>query len=160
MAQHHHRPTESGQARAATGLHDAAVTLGHAGGKSGGPARAEALSQEERTQIATQGGRARGRQERQTTAKGQRVRKGAEPVQRGGPPYQGALGGPQAITGPPRGPNPPLIGQTRPGEAVGPASASSRRVPASTSAPIGPGGLAGFDQATAAMGHRAGKRIG
>jgi len=36
-----------------------AVALGHRGGLTGGPARAAALTQERRTQIARMGGRAR-----------------------------------------------------------------------------------------------------
>jgi len=40
-------------------LSEAARTLGKAGGQTGGPARAKALSQAERTTIARKGGKAR-----------------------------------------------------------------------------------------------------
>lgn len=46
------------------GLHSAAVRLGHAGGLRGGPARAAALSPNERTKIARMGGEARASQQK------------------------------------------------------------------------------------------------
>jgi hypothetical protein len=45
--------------KAQTIRHGAAVILGKAGGKAGGPARAAALSPRERSKIASQGGKAR-----------------------------------------------------------------------------------------------------
>ena len=42
-------------------LHDAAVSLGRAGGKKGGPARASQLSPGERSAIARKGGKSGGR---------------------------------------------------------------------------------------------------
>lgn len=41
--------------------HRAAVTLGHYGGRKGGPARARKLSKSRRKAIARKGGKARGR---------------------------------------------------------------------------------------------------
>lgn len=40
-------------------LTEAAKTLGHAGGLSGGPARAKVLTAEERSKIAQEGGKAK-----------------------------------------------------------------------------------------------------
>lgn len=40
-------------------VHDAAAKLGHLGGLKGGPARAAKLTDEERSKIASEGGKAR-----------------------------------------------------------------------------------------------------
>lgn len=40
-------------------IHDAAKKLGHLGGEKGGPARAKALTEQERSEIAREGGKAR-----------------------------------------------------------------------------------------------------
>lgn len=97
MATRKHKPTESGQAKHATSLHEAAVTLGHAGGKVGGPARAVKLTEAERHRIAKMGGQARGRQEGHTAGKGQSTvaKKAASPSGQAtrANPVQPAVGG-------------------------------------------------------------------
>jgi hypothetical protein len=100
-------------------VHEAAVTLGSAGGKVGGPARAHKLSKAELHESAVKAGQARGRQEGHTAQKGQstvsgHAKKSAnEPLHPQGPP-NGQYGGRQPIVGPPRGQNPPLVDQETP----------------------------------------------
>ena len=102
-------------------VHEAAVTLGSAGGKVGGPARARKLSKAELHASAVKAGQARGRQHGHTGQKGQstvtaHAKKAAEynePLHPQGPP-NGQYGGRQPIVGPPRGQNPPLVDQETP----------------------------------------------
>lgn len=51
----------SSSTKNSTGVHQAAVELGKIGGKKGGPARAIALSPQRRSEIASEGGKARSR---------------------------------------------------------------------------------------------------
>jgi len=55
--------------KTSTDLTEAAKKLGHAGGVKGGPARAKALTAEEREAIARMGGKARAAKAKMTKAK-------------------------------------------------------------------------------------------
>jgi len=59
---HEQEPSEllsEGSSKPKKKLHKAAATLGHYGGKKGGPARARKLSAKRRSDIASQGAKAR-----------------------------------------------------------------------------------------------------
>lgn len=162
MSQHHSEST-----------HEAAVILGGAGGKVGGPARAKKLSQAERTRIARMGGQASGRKFGKTGKSGQVTKKSAnEPLHPQGPPgaSMGGFGGRQPIVGPPRGQNPPPVNQV----ASGPSGLErapqtvqdlgrylqaprKRNPPALPDSQVGPEIDRAFGQATAAMGRGRGR---
>ena len=176
MAAHKHRPTQSGQAKPASSLHEAAVTLGSAGGKAGGPARAAKLTSIERSAIARRGAEATNRERGHTTAKGQVTHKSAnEPHHPQGPPRasSGPFGGRQPISGPPRGQEPPEVNQVASGpsglEAAPQAIQDIARylsAPRKRNQPLPPDGQVGpeidqaFGQATAALGRGRGRTIG
>lgn len=145
-----------------TSLHEAAVTMGHAGGPKGGPARSASLSKTERSSIASKAAKTRWRSKKSAN----------EPLHPQGPPgaSMGGWGGRQPIVGPPRGHSPPPVNQVVSGPSGlerAPQTVQDlgrylqaprkRNPPALPDSQVGPEIDRAFGQATAAMGRGRGR---